>query len=68
MDEFLALQFEGFDCPGPALVPVPGRLMQTRSLLREELIVWSKCRWLLIGGTFGNLLDTFGVGCMSCFV
>jgi hypothetical protein len=47
MDEFLAMEFTGFDGPIPELLPVPGRLMGTRSLLREELIVWSKCRWFV---------------------
>jgi hypothetical protein len=64
MDEFLALEYTGFAQPLPEFLPVPGGLLRQRSLLTEDLIVWSKCRWLLIWGT----CETFGVCCRSCFV
>ena len=39
MDAFLAMKFDGFDYPGLGHIPVPARLMQTKSLLQEDLIV-----------------------------
>jgi hypothetical protein len=39
MDEFLAYEFTGFAYPLADHIPVPGGLLQPRSLLIEDLIV-----------------------------
>ena len=44
MDDFLAMEFNGFGSPFAENLPAPSRLLATRSLLQEELIVWPKCR------------------------